>query len=64
MTLFAGNDNKLASVRGCQTECDYTRSRAARDVIKVAAKLTQRPQNVDCDLIRNALPADQFYLEW
>lgn len=61
VTLFAGSDNKLASVTGCQTECHNAGSTAASHVIKVAAKLMQRAQEVDCDLIRNALAADQFY---
>lgn len=49
VTLFAGsNNNKLASVRGCQTECHRAGSTAAGDVIKVAAKLAKKkkaPEN-------------------
>ena len=70
VTLFAGGEeknthNKLAFVRGCQTECHNTGSTAAGDLIKVAAKLTQKkPQKIHCDLIRNALPADHFCPGW
>lgn len=43
VTLFVGGRktkkyNKLASVRGCQTESHNTGSTAAGDLIKVAAK--------------------------